>query len=209
MFAALRLIAILIPILSVQASHGDCARCSHSPVRDFQDFRNFIREVAVFGNVEHRKTVPEFAAATGQRAEDVQKKYSATGTLICSGREGSAQVTLKDNIITTAAHTLFDSVTCVQKSAPSDCVFMLRGSGGDLQKIKVKELKATGYKCPAVPTPDLDWAVLSLETPAKNVSPYGVESPPVKGLLAGDQVTFVAHSVDFWRKDSGGQKNFS
>ncbi|MGZ3723084.1 MAG: hypothetical protein ACXVA9_09150, partial [Bdellovibrionales bacterium] len=61
--------------------------------------------------------------------------------------------------------------------------------------------------CPPA-TPDLDWAVLRLDMPAVGVSPYAVEASPAKGLKEHAKVTFVAHSMDFWRKDASGNKIF-
>ncbi|MGZ3722203.1 MAG: hypothetical protein ACXVA9_04685, partial [Bdellovibrionales bacterium] len=142
-FTSVLLFSILF---SVKASAIERCDCTVSQFRDAGDFRDYMHEVAIFGKVEHRKTVTEFATATGQDPNVVDQKYSATGDLSCAGKGGTAQVTIKNNLITTSAHALFNPKTCVPIASPSGCTFTLKNIKGDVQKIKVKELLATGIK---------------------------------------------------------------
>jgi hypothetical protein len=203
------LCASFIFICSLAFARGRCD-CTISQFTDLEDLRDMIVKVAVYGTAEHRKTEQELADATGEKVGDIHERYSSTGTLVCAGNEGSAQVTLKNNIITTAAHMFFEEKTCKRIASPSDCVLTLKSLSGAEQKIKVKEQvkDGMGFKCPTIPTGDLDWAVLRLDGAATGVQPYTVEELPGKGLAEGTAVTLVAHSIDFWRKDSSGNKVF-
>jgi hypothetical protein len=163
-------------------------------------------KVAVFGDAEHRKTEQELATAK-ETASAIHERYSATGTIKCPGTEGSAQVTFKNNIITTADH-VFWGKNCEKIASPSECKLVLKSLSGAEQTLEMEDYAPAshGYPCPGTkPNDDQDWAVIKLKGNARGVQPYAVEELPGKLLAKGSAVTFVAHSIDFLRKDQTGK----
>ena len=79
-----------------------------------------IHKVVVFGR-DSRRTVEEFAASEKLSAPDLRRKFAASGLIECGGAHGAGQLTLTDDLITTAAHVFFD-----EKGAPraKNCTFV-------------------------------------------------------------------------------------
>jgi hypothetical protein len=117
-------------------SSGECAK---------------IIDVAVYGDVDRRRTEEEFAKEVGESFATIQKRFAATGTLTCKGSipcpsdpkktciatmDGSAQLTLGTDVITTASHLLDDPKTCQIYAKADGCTFTIAGNGAP-QVIKV------------------------------------------------------------------------
>jgi hypothetical protein len=188
----------------------------------FSELTKLLHQVAVFGDHDHRLNEADFAASVGESKQTIHDRYAATGTITCGNYEGTAEVTVKNDTIVTAAHMFYDSGTCNPKGAPAEaCVFSYTKIDGSSRKIKVKKMFDIGYKCPGTPDRKADWAVLKLESPADGVMPYQV---PATGTENGSAVTydlyakpkpakgfpvvFVAHSMDFYIKDASNRKIF-
>jgi hypothetical protein len=185
------------------ASSGECAK---------------ITNIAVYGDVDRRRTEEEFARDVGESVVTVHKRFAATGTLSCLGSmpcdghpekrcpitsDLSAQLTVGRDVITTANHALIQSNSCLVLAKADDCTFKLAGDGKS-QAIRVASLVGQGFKCPAIPTPDLDWAVMKLSQKVKGVVPYRIDSNLVTEVKPGSQVLNVCRSLDFVRPNSKG-----
>src|SRR5262245_34632147 len=78
----------------------------------------------------------------------VQKQYAATGKMVCKGNaQGTAQLTVKANIITTVGHALENPFSCEHLSHPNQCIFTVRSHGRE-RSIPIKRLVGTGLHCP-------------------------------------------------------------
>lgn len=151
-----------------------------------------------------RKVAEYYEAGPRIRVEDlperVQKRYEATGVLRCGSKEGSAQLTSTQDLITTAAHILIDPNTCKQITRVESCTFTVR-THRQYQSVRVRNLVASGFsRCELVTELSKasgDWAVLKLDRPLANVTPYQVDELLIGELQRGDNLTAVAHSADF------------
>jgi hypothetical protein len=177
-----------------------------------------IIDVAVYGDTDRRRTEEEFAKDVGESLSTIHNRFAATGTLSCLGSipcdghpekrcpvtvDGAAQLTVGTDVITTAGHSLIEPDSCLVMAKAENCTFTIVGNGRP-QVIKVNNLVGQGFKCPAIPTPDLDWAVMKLSQKVKGVVPYHIDPNLVMGVKAGDQVLNVCRSMDFVRTNSKG-----
>lgn len=151
-----------------------------------------------------RRTPEEYASEEENEMtlEEVQRVFGATGKLDCPGNsKGSANLTVANNVITTAAHNFLDIKTCEKLFDPSQCTFTV-GTGETAQVIPIlnAEYGQIGAKCPGPIDEKDDWAVLKLKVPAAGVTPYRLPSNkewPVKSI---DKIVAVAsRSHDFVR----------
>jgi hypothetical protein len=158
---------------------------------------DFITEVAIVDE-NGRMTEEEYAKAKGVSLTQVQNRFAATGILNRDGYRGSAQLTADRQTITTVAHMFTDKDTCRPLNSPSSCVFTIK-NGARVETIKVKELAATGFKCPELPRGADDWAVARLRRPATLANPYRVSDldsiePRVR------VISVSAGTIDFKRR---------
>jgi hypothetical protein len=165
------------------------------------NFCPYIHRVAVFGDVDKRKTEAEFAAQTGEPLSVIHERFAATGVLNCRGSkqtvEGSAQLTGNSKTITTAAHILEDIKTCEETSAIPDCTFSVQTPTGPVTK-KIAKVIGQGFRCPTIPTSDLDWAVMELGEAITGVRPYKPDKAATDKLEIGDDVLLVCRTLHFW-----------
>lgn len=167
-----------------------------SSVSQFRDFRNMIHEIAVFGEAD-RRTEEDYATENKIDLDIVRKRFGATGAIDCNGAKGSAQLTIKNNIITTVAHALKDPNKCITWAKATDCKFTIRSHGRN-REIKVKKSFATGFdhvECPHLLADD--WAVFQLAEPVDDVEPYQVDPAAIKGVHKNQDVVAVGRSIDF------------
>jgi hypothetical protein len=148
----------------------------------------------------------------------MQNRYSPTGKIICEGLSqsaysgihftGSAQLSLKNNLITTVGHILIDTNNgrCIPKSRAENCKFIIKTG-----EFRVEKLIGTGITCPHKTAVENDWAVMKLKTAIVDIEPYPVDEDKISKLKVHDLIVTVAHSVDF--KSPGptqtGPKHFS
>lgn len=165
---------------------------------------NGINDIVKVAQVDDpdRRTEEEFAIEHKKNLSEVQRRYAATGTLSCPRGKASANVTLVNNVITTAAHVFIDSQTCNTHTQIGQCKFLIK-TGKTVQEFELGSLSDTGYKCPPpLPDPTRDWAVIKLKRPVKGIVPYSVNPSAHVGM--DKQLTAIqAQSYDFWR----GKKN--
>ncbi len=160
-----------------------------------QDVRGLLGPVAtpvlVMGT-DNRVGLDEFAAAHALQKAAIQNARAASGLVECGDAHGAGQLTLKDNVLTTAAHVLFDE-RGAQRARSCDFVAQIDGlwtrTPLDMSSIVVGS--ARPYAAKAVN----DWAVVRLVRPLKGVQPYEI-APKVE---LNEEVEFVSRGHSNWR----------
>jgi hypothetical protein len=135
-----------------------------------------------------------------------QNLYAATGTIDCKGYGpfsrynfiGSAQLTLKNDVITTVGHLIFDlsNWRCVQRSKAENCKFIIQ-SHGSRREFPVEKMIGTGTTCPGDRALENDWAVMKLKIPVDDIEPYPIDPEKIRHLYLLDRVLTIGHSIDF------------
>jgi V8-like Glu-specific endopeptidase len=103
--------------------------------------------------------------------DSVRGQMSATGLVRCGSATGTAQLTVRNDVITTAAHVLIDQYG----KHRIGCVFEPTMAGGGPIPIDFGSIK-TGSNMPLTERATRDWAVARLVAPVKGVTPYGIGS---------------------------------
>lgn len=189
------LLAVFVATTSAQAIEGRNAISpdkTHKVPPDFHkvmDFYETGRRIRVY-------TLPI----------EEQRRYAATGTLWCYGRDwGSAQVTRQQDVLTSAGHNFIDPKTCMKRADASDCSFIVEAAGEAASyQLQTVEDGLTD-NCLSSDRGD-DWAVIKLRNKVQGVTPYLVSEDRVRGLRFAGKLTFVAHSNDFFDLDASGEK---
>lgn len=149
-----------------------------------------LTPVVVFGR-NSRETIAQFALAEGLDAADVRRRHAASGLVECGSAHGAGQLTLANNVITTAAHVLFD-----ERGAPraAGCMFTSMSADGNEIRVPI-DLSSilTGSRDPYAVATVHDWAVAKLVRPVDDATPYTVA--PHVGVGA---VEFVARGHVDW-----------
>jgi hypothetical protein len=149
-----------------------------------------IVPVVVFGK-NGRRSVEDFAAENKLDSKSLRRTYAASGLIECGNLHGAGQLTLTDQIITTAAHVFFD-----EKGVPTgkSCVFVVDVDGKQISvPIDLSSIVA-GSTDPYAVAEVHDWAVARLTRPVDGVEPYGI-APPANVDLP---VEFVARGHIDW-----------
>jgi len=135
-----------------------------------------------------------------------QRRYAATGTLWCHGRDwGSAQVTRQQDVLTSAGHNFIDPKTCIKRADASDCSFIVEAAG-EAASYQLEAIEdGLTNNCPSLDRLH-DWAVVKLRNEVQGVTPYMVSEDRIRGLGLAGKLTFVAHSNDFFDLDASGEK---
>jgi hypothetical protein len=95
-----------------------------------------LHPIAVYGDHDHRLNEADFAASVGELKQTIHNRYAATGTITCGNYEGSAEVTVKNDTIVTAAHMFYAGFTCAQDGHAESCVFSYSRLDGTPRKLK-------------------------------------------------------------------------
>jgi hypothetical protein len=146
--------------------------------------------VVVFGN-NGRRSVEEFAAEQKLNAAELRARFAGSGLIECGDAHGAGQLTLANDLVTTAAHVFFD-----EKGAPraKTCFFSIESHGKELRvPIDLGSIVA-GSTNPYAVAPVHDWAVARLTHPIEGVTPYRLAD--AKG--SNTPVEFVARGHIDW-----------
>jgi hypothetical protein len=174
--------------------------CNHQNSR-MQSNRDLIHKVMQIGDAD-RMTTEEFAASSKLPIDQVRNTYAAVGKLECPGRVGTAQLTIRGNVITTTAHTIEGDCENIRPVGPEKCVFVVEGHK---KKYRIKRSAFnSGYRCPER-SADKDWAVLELEENIIGVMPLEVDLGAVNSVRQDRSVVALGYSSDFFRKDKTGR----
>lgn len=124
-------------------------------------------------NEDHRKTIPDFARANNIPVDQFERTTKATGVINCGGREYTAQITGKSNVLTTAGHA-FWRPDC-RKVELKLCGFRLDNDPNAFEYGLKSEITE------GCPFPDMgkDWAVAKLKMPVPRVTPYDIPSSDI------------------------------
>jgi V8-like Glu-specific endopeptidase len=101
--------------------------------------------------------------------DSARGQLSATGLVRCGAATGTAQLTVRNDVITTAAHVLIDQYG----KHRIGCVFEPTMAGGGPIPIDFDSIR-TGSKMPLTERATRDWAVARLVAPVKGAAPYGI-----------------------------------
>ena len=143
-----------------------------------------------------RLTIPEFAHKTGQDVSVFEKRYASTGILACSGTYATAQLTIRHDIVTTAAHAFFDPEGRPRGDL-SSCTFNIDVDNAHHSiPIEVSSLRV-GSRRPYGVSPVHDWAVVRLKQGVPDARPYSLGTPNDERI----PVVMLAHRHRGWVHD--------
>jgi hypothetical protein len=151
---------------------------------------------AVTISSDARLTLPEFAAKSGQDPALFESRYAATGMVVCSGVYSTAQLTIKDDVVTTAAHAFYDT-DGNPRGDLATCNFHIMVEGKQLSvPLDVTSLRV-GSRKPYAVAPVHDWAVVRLVRHVPAARPYGIGEPGPVGM----PIVMLAHRHRGWVHD--------
>lgn len=143
-----------------------------------------------------RLTLPEFARKSGQDPKLFESRYAATGMIVCSGVYSTAQLTVRNDVVTTAAHAFYDT-DGNPRGDLSACHFTIMSDGKQLQvPLDVSSL-TVGSRNPYALAPVHDWAVVRLVQAVPTARPYGISEPGPVGM----NIVMLAHRHRGWVHD--------
>ncbi|MGH6801503.1 MAG: trypsin-like peptidase domain-containing protein, partial [Methylocella sp.] len=146
--------------------------------------------VVVFGK-NSRRSVEEFAAEQKLNAAELRSRFAGSGVIECGDAHGAGQLTLANDLVTTAAHVFFD-----EKGAPRAkvCFFSIENHGKETKvPINLGSIIA-GSTNPYAVAAVHDWAVAHLTHPVEGVTPYGLAA----ATRPNTPVEFVARGHIDW-----------
>jgi hypothetical protein len=149
-----------------------------------------LTPIVVFGR-NSRQSVEEFALANRLDPNALKDRFTASGLVECGAAHGAGQLTLADDVVTTAAHVFFDEHGMPRAR---NCSFVIE-SGRKQVKVPIDLASiVAGSKDPYAIAAVNDWAVAKLTRPLVGVTPYGLA-----GAAKPDQpVSFVARGHIDW-----------
>jgi hypothetical protein len=146
---------------------------------------------AVVFTTDGRQSVEDFAKAEKLDAAQLHRTYAASGLIQCGLAHGAGQLTLTDDVVTTAAHVFFDEKG--QRRAKS-CDFVVTQNGHEVAVPVNLESIVAGSTDPYAVAAVHDWAVARLAHPISDVVPYGLADTE----KAEEPVEFVARGHIDW-----------
>ncbi|WP_159730620.1 trypsin-like serine protease [Methylosinus sp. Ce-a6] len=148
-------------------------------------------KVLVLGS-ERRASADQYATRQKLDAGSLKQAHAASGLIQCGRAHGAGQLTLANNVITTAAHVFYDERGA--KRARS-CQFVTDVDGKKRRvAIDMTSIVAGSAKPYAVKAIN-DWAVARLAQPLDDVKPYDLADP----LAVEQTVEFVSRGHSDWR----------
>jgi hypothetical protein len=146
--------------------------------------------VVAFGT-NARRTVEAFSDEHNLNLQETRREHAASGLVTCGDAHGAGQLTEANNVVTTAAHVLFD-----EEGNPraSECIFSLVTDGRLIRvPVDLKSIVAGSRKPYSVQAVH-DWAVAKLEKPIDGVAPYVLAD----SIGADREVLFAARGHFDW-----------
>lgn len=155
--------------------------------------------VVVFGD-EARRTLGEFARANRLDAAALARRHAASGVIHCGNVRGAGQLTLADDVITTAAHVFYGRDGALRADG-AHCLFTATVAG--VAKTSPIDLSSiiSGNRDPYANPAVHDWAVARLARPLKGAAPYAIGP----AAAPAQRIEFVARGHQDW----GGAKQMS
>jgi len=163
---------LLVPVSLVVISVAAPATHAESTNRDHADLVHpFVPAVSI--GAERRAAPSGYVRHDGMSSPELRARFGASGLVRCGGAIGTAQLTLRADVITTAAHVLIGPDGQTRASCTFEPTIAL-GSGSvaiDLSTIRAGS--ATPLSAPAT----RDWAVARLAAPINGAIPYRLADP--------------------------------
>jgi hypothetical protein len=148
-------------------------------------------KVLVLGS-EHRANADQYAARQKLDAGALKQSHAASGLIQCGRAHGAGQLTLSNNVITTAAHVFFDERGAKRARV---CQFVTEVDGKKRRiAVDMSSIVAGSAKPYAVKAIN-DWAVARLAQPLDDVKPYELADQ----LAVEQTVEFVSRGHSDWR----------
>jgi hypothetical protein len=173
-------------------SFGILSQASAAPVRQDLSVAPHLDvvPVVVFGK-NGRRSVDDFAAENKLDAKALHRTYAASGLIQCGNLHGAGQLTLTDQVVTTAAHVFFD-----ETGAPTgkSCIFVVEVDNKQISVPIDLSTIVAGSTNPYAVAEVHDWAVARLTRPVEGVQPYGI----AEAASADSPVEFVARGHVDW-----------
>lgn len=170
----------------------------------FINIHPLVKKTAVYGKAE-RMIASAYAKKKNVPVSKIRSTYAPTGDIKCGGLFWGGQLTKKDDIITSAAHTFFNDDCSPKWPNLSECRFTVEINGKE-KDYEIESLQATGFLCNRVPlkTKD-DWVILKLREHVP-LKPYRVDQASTNQAIAnGGKLVAVGKSSDFYQRQ--GDKN--
>jgi hypothetical protein len=152
--------------------------------------RRDVLPVLVFGK-NSRRGIEDFAAENKLDPQILRRTYAASGLIECGNLHGAGQLTLTDQVVTTAAHVFFD-----EKGMPTakSCIFVLEVDNKQISVPIDLSSVVAGSTNPYAVAEVHDWAVARLMKPIDGVQPYGI----AEASSVNEAVEFVARGHVDW-----------
>lgn len=149
-----------------------------------------IVPIVVFGR-DARREADAFAAEHALDGSELVHDHLASGLIQCGDAHGAGQLTLTDDVITTAAHVFYDENGLLRARA---CTFDVSINGHESHvPIDLGSIVAGSTKPYEVAVAH-DWAVARLSHALTGVHPYGLATD----IHDDEPVTFVARGHIDW-----------
>jgi|SRR5579875_2381793 hypothetical protein len=154
-----------------------------------------IEKILAFGR-NSRRTLEDFAAEQKLDASELRSEFAGSGLIECGEAHGAGQLTLTNDLVTTAAHVLFD-----ERGFPraKTCFFSMEHRGKEIRVAIDPSSIVAGSTNPYSIAAVHDWAVARLVRPVEGVTPYALAD----GARQNTPVEFVARGHIDW---GGGRK---
>jgi hypothetical protein len=151
---------------------------------------SLIVPVVVFGR-DARRLPEAFAREHELDPQDVTRAHLASGLIRCGNAHGAGQLTLSDDVITTAAHVFYDENGLPRARS---CSFIATINDRDIRVPIDFDSIVAGSTNPYNVAPADDWAVARLVRPLIGVRPYGIAAT----VREEEPITFVARGHIDW-----------
>ena len=150
-----------------------------------------LTPVVVFGD-DGRASFEDYALQRRLGASALRQRYAATGIVRCGHAHGSGQLTLSDDVVTTAAHVLIDHDGHWRGDA-DHCAFVVQAGNEEIATPLEVDGAILGSHNPYAESAVHDWAVVKLARPLHAATPYPLSAPQ-----AAAPVLFVARGAIDW-----------
>ena len=124
--------------------------------------------VVVFGD-HPRLTAEQFASENHLDVAEVKRRHAASGVIHCGNARGAGQLTLADNVITTAAHVLFNEQG-QPRGDTAHCFFTAAVGDQEITTAIDMTTIVSGNSDPYAKPAVHDWAVARLLRPVKGAT---------------------------------------
>lgn len=149
-----------------------------------------VTPIVVFGK-NSRRSVEEFAVTNQLDPNELKDRFTASGLVECGVAHGAGQLTLADDVVTTAAHVFFDERGVARAKS---CSFVIESGRKQVRvPIDLSSIVA-GSKDPYAIAAVNDWAVAKLTRPIVGVTPYSLAGAAKPDTRVG----FVARGHIDW-----------